>query len=148
MYFIFSYSLVDICQKGLTTKFWMIDISFRICVVMLFWAGVITPWKIGTRETGVKTPTPWKYYLNCLQKCNTSNGANSLCWCWCKVKQSNLLNNWVYEHVIIHLKAKLSENKVKWPKSCQNLTFWSLSASFWTHFWLNLFWFNRGLLVS
>ena len=98
------------------------------------------------QETGVKMLTPWKYYLNCIQKCN--NGANSLCWCWCKVKQSNLLNNWVYEHAFIHLKAKLSENTVKWPKSCQNLTFWPPSASFWTHFWLNLFWFNRGLLVS
>ena len=35
------------------------------------------------------------------------------------LKQSNLLNNWVYEHVFIHLKAKLSENTVKWPKSCR-----------------------------
>ena len=39
MYFILSYSLVDICQKGLTTKYmndYNIDISFRICVGMLF----------------------------------------------------------------------------------------------------------------
>ena len=51
------------------------EISFKICIVMLFWAGVITQGKIRRQ---VKMPTPRKYYLNCIQKCN--NGANSLCW--------------------------------------------------------------------
>ena len=30
MYFTFSYSLVDICQKGLTTKLWMIIILISV----------------------------------------------------------------------------------------------------------------------
>ena len=114
MYFIFSYSFVDICQKGLTIQLWMIIILISVLEFALwcFFERALLPQE-KSGDSG-KNAHPWKYYLNYIQKC--INGADSLCWCWCKVKQSNLLNNWVYEHVYIHLKAKLSEIAVKWPK--------------------------------
>ena len=43
MYFTFSYSFVDICQKGLTTKLWMIIILISVLEFALWMIIILIP---------------------------------------------------------------------------------------------------------